>query len=121
MKFLDKLSPILQTNLKFLKQIPLLSILNTCPLLCFSLKLLPLSPFLLLTWYVFSTHIHICLSGNQLWKLYEQVVPCCKLPVMLTNLLSANSGCIPRVRFLFWYGSILLLVSTFSINSVLHV
>ena len=73
--------------------------------------------FLLTPVAFFSDHINICVSGNQLWKLHAQIRPMLQVTSDAYNLLSASSGCVLLVRFLLWYGSILLLIRTLCVNS----
>ena len=82
----------------YVLSIPLLSILIIYPLLCTLLNFF-FSSFLLLFFCVFSTHINICTSGNQLWKLHAQMPSCCHLPVMPTTRLSTNFKYILRSDF----------------------
>ena len=33
-----------------------------------------------MTYYIFSIHRNVWMSGNQLWKLHAQIYPCCQSP-----------------------------------------
>ena len=71
-------------------------------LLCFLLKILCLSSYLLLSCCNFSIHKNISVSGNQLWKLYAQTIylvascQCCLQSISYGKFMASSLllGCI---------------------------